>query len=144
MNRLTLVQRKHTNGLQFLVGVVRLFLAAEAFYVAQSRFLRNAKQLRFRHAKNERCPRLGDILRYLVAHSLLQFAKAAFLNRPEPSAYPRPICIDLFTMKVWAASVSELFSVGVGGGDPAHGGGPLSCLQHSGLPNPFNPVNHPI
>ena len=28
------------------------------------------------------------------------------------------------------------------GGSPVHGGGPLSSLQDSPLPNDFNPVNH--
>ena len=30
------------------------------------------------------------------------------------------------------------------GGGPVHGGGPLLSLQHSQLPNEFNPVNHPF
>src|SRR5258708_1625249 len=35
-------------------------------------------------------------------------------------------------------------SWGVRGGGPDHGGGPLLSLQHSRLPNDFNPVNHPF
>jgi hypothetical protein len=30
------------------------------------------------------------------------------------------------------------------GGGPVRGGGPLLSLQHSQLPNEFNPVNHPF
>ncbi len=30
------------------------------------------------------------------------------------------------------------------GGGPVHGGSPLLSLQHSQLPNDFNPVNHPF
>src|SRR5258708_20967827 len=33
---------------------------------------------------------------------------------------------------------------GIRGGGAVHGGGPLSSLQHSPLPNGFNPVNHPF
>jgi len=41
--------------------------------------------------------------------------------------------------------VSELFgNWGDLGGGPDQGGGPLLSLQHSRLPNDFNPVNHPI
>jgi hypothetical protein len=43
------------------------------------------------------------------------------------------------------ASVSAQFgSWGIRGGGPDHGGGPLLSLQHSWLPNDFNPVNHPF
>src|SRR5260370_25543377 len=37
-------------------------------------------------------------------------------------------------------SVVGVFEVG----GPDHGGGPLLSLQHSRLPNDFNPVNHPF
>jgi hypothetical protein len=33
---------------------------------------------------------------------------------------------------------------GYGGGGSVHGGDPLLSLQHSQLPNDFNPVNHPF
>ncbi len=64
------MRREHANPLQFLVGEVRLFLVAGAFHVAQSRFLRDTAELRFRYAEQEGTSCLRDIFRDLIIHNL--------------------------------------------------------------------------
>jgi hypothetical protein len=61
---------EHANPLQFLVGEVRLFLVAGAFYVAQSRFLRNAPEFRFWYVEKEGSSCLRDIFWDLIVHDL--------------------------------------------------------------------------
>jgi hypothetical protein len=39
---------------------------------------------------------------------------------------------------------AQFGSWGVRGGGTVHGGDPLLSLQHSRLPNDFNPMNHPF
>jgi hypothetical protein len=73
VDRLHLLSGEHANPLQFLVGEVRLFLVADAFYVAQSRFLRDAPEFRFRYAEKEGSSCLRDIFRDLIVHHLPLF-----------------------------------------------------------------------
>src|SRR4029077_7865678 len=72
VDRLHLLRREHTNPLQFLVGEVRLFLVSGALYVAQSRFLRNAPEFRFRYVEKEGSSCLRHIFRDLIVHDLPQ------------------------------------------------------------------------
>jgi len=62
--------REHANLLQFLVGEVRLFLVAGAFYVAHSRFLRDPVELRFWHAEQEGSSCLREVFWDLIVHYL--------------------------------------------------------------------------
>ncbi len=70
MDCLHLMRREHANPPQFLVGEIRLFLVARAFYVAQSRFLRDMAEIRFRDAEQEGSSCLRDKFRDLIVHNL--------------------------------------------------------------------------
>jgi hypothetical protein len=71
MDCLHVVRRKHANPLQFLVREVGLFFVADAFHMAQSRFLRNAPEFCFRYAEKEGSSGLRNIFRDLIVHDLL-------------------------------------------------------------------------
>ena len=62
--------REHANPLQFLVGEVRLFLVAGAFYVAHSRFLRDSVKLSFCHAEQAAGSCLREKSWDLIVHNL--------------------------------------------------------------------------
>jgi len=144
------MRHEHANPPQFLVGEVRLFLIASAFYVAKSRFLRDTAQLRFRYAEQEGNSCQRDIFRDLIAHNLplCRNDGHGFFFRSQDH---RLVNVDVGRSlhlheppltKVRPASVPVQFgNRGDRGGGPVHGGGPLLSLQHSQLPNDFNPVN---